>query len=154
MSFKVEYGAPTLLDGEYYLKPFIPNVSLSKGPRPELRKIKSAADETNEFLPAAVRSNWFTTQYKNGIPIFLTSLNPVQYNAVSGKIQYFKEISITVRTQPAKRATLPVVCNPFTKSLLQTLVDNKEAVSDLPVSQKEADDYEYLIITTDALKNS
>ena len=154
VSFKVEYGAPTLLDGEYYLKPFIPNVSLSRRPHPELRNIKSAAYEMNEFLPAAERSNWFTTQYKNGIPIFLTSLNPVQYNAVSGKIQYFKEISITVHTQTAKRATLPVVCNPFTKSLLQTLVDNKEAVSDLPVSQKDADDYEYLIITSDALKNS
>ena len=154
VSFEVTYSAPILLNGEYYLKPFIPNVNASSGPNAELHNRKSAAYETNEFLPAAVRSNWFTTQYKNGFPILVSSVNPVQYNAVMGKIQYYKEITITVRTQQAQRSTLPVVCNSYTKSLLQTLVDNKEAVAAVPVTQKEADDYEYLIITTDALKDS
>lgn len=154
VSFAVSYNGLTELSGEYHVKPYIPSFDISKGPHPETGKIRSAAYNTNAFLPEAKRSGWFTTQYKCGIPIFTTSLNPVQYNAVTGKIKYYTSIAISVQTQPAQRAALPVVCTPFTKSLLQTLVDNKEDVAAIPNTQKDEDDYEFLIITPETLKDS
>ncbi len=45
-------------------------------------------------------------------------------------------------------------CTPLIKSQLSLLVDNKESIVSLPESKPGSNDYEYLIITTDALKNS
>lgn len=91
-SFEVTFNEPVLLDGEYYLRPYIPNARFSKEINADLHAIRSPVYERNEFYPKSVRENWFSTQYKNGVPIFITSLNPVQYNPVTGKIKYFKSI--------------------------------------------------------------
>lgn len=153
VSFDVQYSGLTLLNGEYHLKPFTPSVNLEKGPHPDLHTLRSPVYEKNEFYPGAVRSNWFRMQYKNGHPIFVTLIKPVQYNPITGKIRYYKKISLKVYTAPT-RSSAVYKCTPFIKSQLQSLVDNAEAVSDLALTKQQTDDYEYLIVTIDGLKDS
>jgi hypothetical protein len=53
-----------------------------------------------------------------------------------------------------RAASAPYVCNNFVKGQLQMLVDNKEAIAELPHTMKDPDDYEYLIITYDGIKDN
>ncbi len=153
VSFEVEYSGLTVLPGEYNLNPFIPSVDLEKGPHPDLHKIKSPVYSINAYFPEKVRSSWFKVQYKCGIPIFYTLVKPVQYNAVNCKIQYYKNFSIKIHTAAVKS---PPVYNvsPATISQVQSLVDNPEAVSGLPLTPKSRGAYEYLIVCPNTLKDS
>jgi hypothetical protein len=88
---------------------------------------------------------------KNGHTIFLTTIKPMQYNAATGQIKYFKNMSVEVLTETT-RAPLPMYhCTPFIKSYLKHLVDNNEAVDKLALSEQKADEYEYLIVTKSSM---
>jgi len=107
----------------------------------------------DEFYPAASSNKEFTVIRKNGYAVFTTTLFPVQYNPVSGKMRYHKRITVAVHTAPVKDP-LPCKLFPWTKSLLKNMVDNPDDVEKLSICRKDADDYEYLIVCPDALKSS
>jgi len=90
---------------------------------------------------------------KNGHHIFVAVVNPIQYNPVSGIVQYFNKITVKVNSVATR--DLPVYkCNSFIKSQLRNLVDNPEAVDALPNSPRNPGDYEYLIIASEAIKDN
>ncbi|MFC1476659.1 C25 family cysteine peptidase [Fibrobacterota bacterium] len=153
VSFEVEYSGLTVMPDEYNLKPFIPSIDLEKGPHPDLHKIKSDVYNINAYFPEKVRSNWFRVQYKCGIPIFYTLVKPVQYNAVTCKVQYYKNFSVKVTIAPVRS---PVVYNvsPATISQVQSLVDNPEAVSNFPLTPKSRGAYEYLVVCPSSLEDA
>lgn len=152
VSFSVTYDEPVSLQGNFTVQPFIPGGRISVEPPKEYYKQRSTVYEKNEFYPSQVRSQNFYTQYKHGHAVFVGILYPVQYNPVSKEVRYYRRMSVTVQT----RAVSPPAykCTPFIKDRLQHLVDNPEAVSGLSLSSRGPDDYEYLIVTSDALKNS
>ena len=153
VSFEVEYNDLTPLAGEHYLKPFRPSVQIGQKAYPGFHTQKSAVYNRNEFFPAAVRSNWFRMQYKNGIPIFVTLLKPVQYNPVTCQVQYFKNVSIKINTI-AVRSSAVYNCTPAVKSLVGSLVDNPETLAGFPITKKDENDYDYLIVTMNSLKDA
>ena len=145
VSFEVHYDGFTTLNSKYEIKPF-PAAG-------EAENDTRSVYNQNTFYPNSVKSDWFRTQYKNGNGIFVTTVNPVQYNPVTKEVQYCRRVSVTVQTR-FTRTDLPYKCTPFIKNRIASLVDNPEAVYSLPLTKRGADDYEYLIITTDALKDS
>ncbi|MBN2036536.1 MAG: hypothetical protein JW768_07315 [Chitinispirillaceae bacterium] len=162
LSMDVDYSEPILLDGTFQLDPHIPAVNkMHRQLRQVPDRYRSLVYARNAFYPATPKSGTFRTQYKNGHPLFVSSLFPVQYNPVTGKIRYFKKITVTITTTPsiglfksADEAPLPPQCTPAIKSQLGIMVDNADAVASVPLTARSAASYEYLIITTDALKNS
>lgn len=108
------------------------------------------------LFPGVKSEESVTTQFKNGIGVGISSIAPVQYNPVRGELYYYDEITVTMETEPIgiQKEIAAVVVTPFTKSMLQSIVDNKEAVADLPLTPKKVDDYEYLIITPETFKNA
>lgn len=155
VSFNIQYSDVQTLTGKHYLRPALPSVDINKGPYLGPDSYQFPVYKENKFFPHSVRSNWFRIQYKNGNAIFLTSLNPVQWNPITGQLRYAKNITINVQTTMKKRAgTAPYVCNSFVKGQLRMLVDNKKAITELPETMKDPDDYEYLIITYDGIKNN
>ncbi len=150
VSFEVNYSGFTHIPGEHYLRPFMPSVNMEIGPDPEMHRCRSAVYDRNEYFPGTVESNWFRMQYKTGIPIFITLVKPVQYNPITGRIRYCKEVTVRVHTRATRK---PVFYNasPASKSIVQSMVDNADAVSKLPVVSKKADAYDYLIVSSDAL---
>ena len=153
VSFEVEYGELVTLEGQHYVKPLRPNVDINKKPHPAVLELESDIYNTNKFYPGKVRSNGFRMQYKNGVPLFIALLNPVQFNPVTGVIQYYEFISVTAQTVKTKSHAL-YNCTPATKTMLVNLVDNKEAISSLPLTTKDENDYEYLVVSRTDLKDN
>lgn len=154
-SFNVIYGKMITLDEKHYLKPVTPPITIGKARPVNYGKIESPVYNQRSFFPALKRSSSFTTQYKTGIPVFIATVNPTQYNPISGEIRYFESITVEVKLKKVSRAELPYYnCTRAMKSMLQQTIDNPEAVYSLPYTQKDGDDYEYLIITSDLLKDA
>ena len=153
VSFDVEYGDPIALSGNYYLKPVTQGGRISIGPPKDYLQRSSPVYDRDEFYPRSVKSENFYTLKKNGHHIFVTVVHPIQYNPVSGIVQYFNKITVKVNSVAAR--DLPVYkCNSFIKSQLRNLVDNPEAVDALPNSERNPGDYEYLIVASDAIKDN
>lgn len=152
-SFDVEYGNPIYLDGKFSLIPYKPDGRISVAPPKDYLTRSSSVYDKDEFYPASVKSKDFYIMKKNGHSIFVALLNPVQYNPVTGLIRYYNTISVKVNI--AATSDLPVYkCNNFIRSQLRHLVDNPAEVEKLQDSKAGPNDYEYLILTTDALKNA
>ena len=149
VSFSVKYDEPVFLEGEYSIVPSRPGGRISGKASEDYYTRKSAVYDKNEFYPSSVSYEKFCTQYKHGHAIFVTILNPVQYNPATGEIRYHRRISIKVKTKAANAP--PYKCTRFIKDQLRSLVDNPKAVSSLPLSSVGPDDYEYLVVTTDPL---
>ncbi len=153
VSYRVSYGEATYLEGVHRVALFRPGGRISAGgPPKDYFKRKSSLCDKDQFYPVLKRSNHFYTQQKNGYAIFIAKINPVQYNPVTGKIRFYKDIKVTVTTEATRSPVRKLF--PYTKSLLQLYADNPELLENEPYTEKSADSYEYLIITTDALKNS
>ncbi|MBN1130383.1 MAG: hypothetical protein JXA71_15430, partial [Chitinispirillaceae bacterium] len=162
LSLDVEYGEPVLLSGTYTLDPHIPAVNkMHKRLNRVPDRYRSLIYERNAFFPDAAARAWFRVQYKNGHPLLISSVNPVQYNPVTGQVRYYKKISVRATTTPsialsksAGDELLGPQCTPAIQSQLSELVDNPEAAAFVPMTAKTDSSYEYLVITTDALKNN
>lgn len=149
---EIYYGEKVLFPETHYLNPVIPPVIKNNSTTPtpfDQIALKSPVYSANSDFPGVTRSGQkFVTQYKNGHAILVTWLNPVQYNPVSREISYFKDISIRVNLTSHKRvSSMPYICTPSIKAQLLNIVDNPEQITGIPYTQKDADDYEYLIIT-------
>ena len=154
VSFEVEYSEPISLGGSKYIAPFQPGGIITNPPPRDYYTRASSVYSVDAFYPSEVKSPRFFTHYRYGHPIFIASIRPVQYNPVSGDVQYFQNITVKVKTEK-KRGPFPTYkFTPFIKSQLQLEVDNPEALEGLPYIKKGADDYEYALITTEALKDS
>jgi len=154
VGFEVEYADPIELSGVYYVTPFRPGGIKSNPPPAQYYTRASTVYSTDAYYPAQIQSPSYYTQYRYGHSIFTASIRPVQYNPVSGKLRYFNSITVKLTTEK-KRTDLPVYkFNSFIKSQLQLEVDNPEALENLSYSSRDGENYEYLIITTEALKGS
>jgi hypothetical protein len=109
----------------------------------------------NAFFPPQAQSAEFDVQYKNGHPVFMAQIYPVQHNPVTGAVRYCTKMTVTVRTRDAGAAELPSAAKttPVIRSELGLLVDNPSAIAELASGPVASSDYEYLIVTTDSLKN-
>lgn len=153
VSYSVEYSAPRLLNGTYDVQPAIPPTPKSHGPISRVHTLGKVYVK-NEFFPSQTSGgSEYTVQYINGIPLFYTTVFPTRYNAVSHQVQYYDSISINVETAPASSEP-PYYCTPAVKSVLKSVVENPEAVDDLPLSTANPDDYEYMIVCKTAFADA
>ncbi len=152
-SFDVVYDNPIYLDGKHYLAPFRPGGKIGSAPPKDYLTRSSSFYDRDAFYPSSVKSQNFYTMRKNGHSIFIALLHPVQYNPVTGKIRYYNHISVSINTRKARNVSV-YKCNAFIRSQLKRLVDNPAEVDKLPDSKTSSTDYDYLIITTDALKDA
>lgn len=155
VSYEIAYGDPVVLPGSYEIRPYRPENRIGTKLPDGFFTFKDKVYYQNSFFPQSTRSESFETQHKGGHPIFMTQLYPVQYNPVTGQVRYYNIITVTVHTESVRadermyKATSDVI------DALSYLVDNPSAVrADLRSSPVSANDYEYLIITTTALKDA
>jgi len=101
ISCTIAYSDPILLDGAYYVLPAIPPTPKSHGPIPRTHA-NSLVYSKNAFFPLKTNDNpEYTVQYKNGIPIFCTTIHPSQYNPVTQQVRYYEKITVTLTTAPS-----------------------------------------------------
>ncbi len=154
VSFDVTYSKPVTIKGQFYVQPFRPGGRNNVAPPQDYYTRSSSVYDVDAFYPAQIESPRFFTHFRYGHSIFIASLRPVQYNPVTGELKYFEKISVSVTTEK-KRGPLPVYkFSPFIKSQLQVELDNPETLDGIPYTPRDGDDYDYALITTNALKDS
>jgi hypothetical protein len=156
VSYKVIFSEPVTIAGNHFIRPYRPETRIGAKPPADFLLRKSAVFGRNTFFPAQVNSAGCEVQYKGGHPIFMAQIYPVQHNPVTGAVRYYAKMTVTVYTRDVVGSEKPAALktNPAIKSELGLLVDNPSGIAKLAVGVVTPDDYEYLIVTTDALKNS
>ncbi len=154
VSYKVDYTEPSYLEGEYDLIPVEASGRLSVDPPADIKGKRSEVYSKDEFFPLKLNSERFFTQYKNGHPVFMTVLDPVQYNPVTKSLRYYKNITVTVSTSPDNKLSAPVKYDTETESVIRKLVDNHSDVNFQSGLSKAKNGYDYLIITPSVFAGS
>jgi len=154
VSYKIEYGKPVELDGEYDISPVEASGRLSVNPPASIKDKRSEVYSIDEFYPAGLNSERFSTQFKNGHPVFMTVLNPVQYNPVLKTLRYFPEITVRVTTKAETKSSLMIKNSPEIESSLKKLVNNPDAINFVSDPKQAKSVYDYLIISPAAYAGS
>jgi hypothetical protein len=154
VSFKVSYDQAVTVTGHHSIKPYRPETRIGSKLPVDYYMRKSSAYLLNREFPLKVRSEAFEVQYKGGHPIFMAQIYPVQYNPVSRTLRYFTKMTVTVQTEPARHNPVAYSATPVVKEEIARLVDNPAGLAKLIAGPVTASDYEYLIITTNALSTA
>lgn len=98
------------------------------------------------------------TQYIRGHAIAVGSFSPVEYHPLSGAVGFYREIEVTVETRTSGSSSNSLEflrTDPATHERISALIDNP---GDLEwyggAVTTTADDYEYLIVTRDSLRDA
>lgn len=151
ISFEISYTAAAPMRGTYDIKPVPLQLPLSQQPTTAQLNYRSPGYANDAFYPTDVKSPSFSMTTVHGYNIFLAALNPVQYNPVTGELRSYSSITVTVNTE-TDHSVSPRQLDAAQRYYISTLIDNPEAANDLPlIGLRGSSNYDYLIITTDAL---
>ncbi|MBN1885080.1 MAG: T9SS type A sorting domain-containing protein [Candidatus Krumholzibacteriota bacterium] len=147
------------LEGSHLLRPIqipVPIRSSASRERPFL--FDAAAYGVDRWVhPPEPR---FTTQFFRGHAIAVGCISPLAYRPKNRAVGWYGEIEITIETAPAAAAAAALALmrtDPETIRQLAAIVDNPEAApggGDTFLAASGPDDYEYLIVTRDSLRDA
>ena len=119
---------------------------------------ESSVYSVDAFYPGALQEN-YQIGYSHGYTILSLNLNPVQYNPVKGKINYYPEMTINIELKDTNEMNQFYRNNYNDKDWVEKLVDNPDITntytSDIPTFDypggicDPSDNYDYVIITTE-----
>lgn len=98
-----------------------------------------------------------TTQFVNGFAVALCNVTPMRYNPVTGKVSWYK--SVTVRITTAENKTAESALQNLDRSgqvsrKLSGLIQNPEATERYPAKDNRSESYDLLYITPQAFAGS
>lgn len=117
---------------------------------------------SSSAFPAQISSDE-SIQSKMGYKILSLNLHPMSYVPARGEISYFKSLTVEVTTRPSAttKNELAVRRSPNAEKVIGSTVDNPEALgsySEAPGANSSSlldpENYQYVIITNEQLKNS
>ena len=155
-------GTPITLDSE---------VDLTQKPLyPQQRSVYFGSEEPSEFVlnPTIYTTDaYYPTSryadyaigYSHGYAVLSFSLNPVQYNPVTGTLVYYPKMTVSISLQSTEDSNQFYSNNPSDKTYVQSLVSNPEIATlyqqaAAPIFEYEgglcdpSGNYDYVIITT------
>ena len=94
----------TILPGTYLLYPKQDVLPISKNLSGEFLK-NEAVYRMNGNYPASV-SGHLLNQYLNGFSFALSTFTPVNYNPATGKVSYFRDVTVRIKTCPDAKSTV------------------------------------------------
>jgi len=145
---EVSVENPTEISGVFKLYPRQPNrpVSEQKGGEFYINKTVYQMDSS---YPQSSYGEW-RTSYMNGYALMMTTITPLKYNPVRGKITFFRKMTVRVYTEPddgSINALKNVSASDFAAGLVEKTVQNPDLLSLYPKKVRASDDYNLLIVT-------
>jgi hypothetical protein len=137
-----------VLQGTYMLFPKQDVLPISKKPSGEFLK-NEAVYRMNGNYPASV-SGHLLNQYLNGFAFALSTFTPVNYNPATGKVSYFRDVTVRIKTRPYAKSATTLKNLTTSKNALdrvRSFAQNPEMISQYPVTSKKKTGYQILIIT-------
>ncbi len=156
----------TEIKGEYLLRPVAYNIPLSfEKQAAEKRKTDALMNggkapafkySYSGIYPAGVMAN-MSIQSARGYKILVLNINPVMYQAETGKVYYYTRTVLSYGLKPAKKSSTAAVVRDIEsdREYVKSLVDNPGDISGykaVKISKKAPVDY--LIVTSKALAAS
>ncbi|MEZ7890688.1 MAG: C25 family cysteine peptidase [Candidatus Wallbacteria bacterium] len=154
------------IKGEYFLRPADYNLPLSFEKQLDEKKKRASllnGGKRPEFtynykgnFPASIISN-FSVQSARGYKILVLNINPVIYQAETGKVYYYPEITLTynLKTLRANNNEMAVRDSDSDREYVKSIVDNPEVVKNYKTSKiNRGAAVDYLIVTSKALAAS
>ncbi len=132
----------------YMLFPKQDVIPLSKKPSGIFLK-NEAVYRMNGNYPASA-SGHLLTQYLNGFAFALSTFTPVNYNPATGKVSYFSDVTVRIKTRPDNTSIAALKNLTSSKDALnrvRTFAQNPEMMNQYPVASKKKTGYQILIIT-------
>ncbi|MBE0639103.1 MAG: T9SS type A sorting domain-containing protein [Bacteroidales bacterium] len=145
---QIETGEEVYLEGFYRIFPMQYSQPISKGGS-GIFAFKEDVYAKNAAYPEQMNGE-VVTYFMNGFAVVMTSFTPVRYNPATGKLSYFKEITISIETkadETAAEALMNINSSEAVMQRLGLLVQNMEMVAAYPTRSGKSDDYDLLIIT-------
>lgn len=97
------------------------------------------------------------TEYMNGYAFVLSSFTPVKYNPATGALSYYTQVKISVKTASDQISAAALSNLNSSSSIMKRVHDlaqNPTLIQQYPASAKNADDYQFLIITPSQFENN
>jgi hypothetical protein len=137
-----------VLQGSYILFPKQDVLPISKKPSGEFLK-NEAVYRMNGNYPASAAGH-LLNQYLNGFAFALSTFTPVNYNPATGKVSYFRDVTVRIKTRPYAKSATTLKNLTTSKNALdrvRSFAQNPEMISQYPVTSKKKTGYQILIIT-------
>lgn len=148
---EIEFSGADLveLDGNYTLYPQQHSQPLSKGKSGNFIKNQHIYGMNSDY--PVTPTGTFSTEYMNGYAFVLSSFTPVIYNPASGKLSYYKNVTITVTTERSpvsQQALIMLRSSPSVQEKVRHSAQNQEMLETYPQAPaKREGEYQILIIT-------
>ena len=95
-------------------------------------------------------SGHLLTQYLNGFAFALSTFTPVNYNPATGKVSYFRDVTVRIKTRPDVNSVAALKNLTSSKDVLtrvRTFAQNPEMMNQYSVTMNKSTGYQILIIT-------
>ncbi len=138
----------TVLQGTYQLFPKQDVLPISKKPSGEFLR-NEAVYLMNGNYPASA-SGHLLTQYINGFCFALSTFTPLNYNPATGKVSYFRDVTVRIKTRSDGNSTISLNNLSSSKDVLDRVrffAQNPEMLNLYPATTKKQTGYKILIIT-------
>ena len=136
------------IKGEYTLFPTQPNQKLSDSTIKKFAQPNPQIYSKNAIYPQNEVYN-FTTQYLDGFSICFVAVTPVRFNPATKELSYFRDIEITIQTEPSSKAQEALKFLHNSQSIVNFVtnnVNNPEMLSDYNLPDSRDEEIDYLII--------
>jgi hypothetical protein len=147
VTVNIHFENPVELEGFYNIYPQQASRPLSSGPS-MLFSYNENVYNSSEDYPSHQMGH-YSTHFQNGHSILLTAFTPVKYIPATGKLSYYRTVTVEVITQQTNRASEALEnlgSAPFVASILSS-VQNPEVIDRYPVKRNREGDYQVLVIT-------
>jgi len=137
-----------ILPGTYLLFPKQDVLPISKKTSGEFLRNENVY-RMNGNYPATV-SGHLLSQYLNGFAFALSTFTPLNYNPATGKVSYFSDVTVRIKTRPDNKSVLSMKNTTSSKDALdrvRSFAQNPEMIRLYPESSKKKTGYKILIIT-------
>lgn len=133
--------------GNYQLMPKQYVQPISKGKSGEFAKDENIY-QSNEAYPI-IGNQTHNTQFWAGHGIGTVNYTPFVYHAKSGEINYYRQVSLVIKTKATEKAQAALqLINSSNNQLVSEFIENPESLKDYPqMASSKSTDYDYLIIT-------
>lgn len=141
-------GREVLLPGNFQILPMQNVQPLSKGGSGTFVKNETVYNQHADY-PTRIHGE-LSTQYLNGFSVAMVNFTPLKYNPATGKITYFQDITVRIRTAPdvkSSGALANINQSPTNLAILKKIAQNHGMIAAYPQNARSSDDYQMLIVT-------
>ena len=144
----------TLIPGQFMLYPQQHSQPLSIGKSGEF--VKNEAVYLSENSYPINQEGTFSTEFMNGYAIALSTFTPIKYNPSTGKVSFYKKVTIRINTRPGVEAEVALNLINTSDNVLSRInhfAQNGEMISQYPSKSNRDGEYQIMIVTPELFEN-